>query len=367
MSNDQQSTAIVQQKETFAGIETQQVGETSGMVLAAAARAQIEAACIMAERHPRDILEFRAKMLNECKRPGFALVAKYRLPRTKWDPDKQERVDASIVGPSIRFAEACMRYMRNIEWTADNIFEDDEKILVKCIIRDYETNTALSEAIKIPKRTEKRQLKKGEKPLSQRVNSYGDTVFLLPATDDEVAQKRGALVSKTMRTLMLRMVPGDIMEECDSQIKKTRADEHARDPNAGIKRVVDAFIGLRITPAQLAEYLGHPCETMTASEVDDLRDIYQAIQDGDLAWVDVVEAKQVERDGEVAEGAVAKKIDHVQSTLEKAAAERKKGRDNGKQAPQAAAAPVPATPAQQPAKAPAKPAPEPDPENDGRE
>ena len=67
--------------------------ETAGTVLAAQAKAQIEARYIMAERHPRDLDIVRAKLIKECKRPGFAAVARYLKP-----------IGRGVEGPSIRFA-----------------------------------------------------------------------------------------------------------------------------------------------------------------------------------------------------------------------------------------------------------------------
>src|SRR5258708_6569465 len=77
--------------------------ETASTVLAAQAKAQIEARYVMAERHPRDLDVVRQRMLKECRRPVFAGVARYRKP-----------IGKGVEGPSIRFAEAAIRLMGNI-------------------------------------------------------------------------------------------------------------------------------------------------------------------------------------------------------------------------------------------------------------
>ena len=61
---------------------------------------------------------------------------------------------------------------------------------------------------------------------------YRKAVFTVTCTEDELAMKENALVSKAMRTLALRLLPGDIMDDCEKQIEETlnakdKAD-HAR-------------------------------------------------------------------------------------------------------------------------------------------
>ena len=52
-----------------------QSNETASAVLAAQARAVIEARYLIAINRPRDLDVVREKLLKECRRPGFAEVA----------------------------------------------------------------------------------------------------------------------------------------------------------------------------------------------------------------------------------------------------------------------------------------------------
>jgi hypothetical protein len=289
-NDNTQSTQIVR-TEGFTAIETRQNAETAAITMAAKVRANIEAACIMAERHPRDWLNVRTRMLNECKRPGFCEAAMYKLPRRKYNQDTGQWEDASITGFSIRFAEAALRYMTNMSAGSEVVYEDDEKQMVLVTVRDYEANTSVEISVNVPKRIEKKKLKKGERPLSTRVNSYGDTVYIMPATDDEVAMKHNSLVSKAIRNALLRMLPGDISDECEEAIARTKLNKHAEDPQAAIKKVVDTFSSINVMPDQLTTYVGHSLETLSPKELDELRGLYVALKEGEITWPEALDAK----------------------------------------------------------------------------
>lgn len=312
--NDQAASTQIVKTEAFSAIETRQNAETSAIAMAAKMRASIEAMCIMAERHPRNLLDVRARMLDECRRPGFCESARYRLPRKKWNQDTRKYETNDITGFTIRFAEAALRYLRNIEAGSEVVYDDDEKLLVAVTVRDYEMNTAVNETVTVPKRVEKKKLKEKEQPLSTRVNSFGDTIFIVPASDDEIAQKKGALVSKSIRTLVLRLLPGDIQDECENLIEKTKEDKYAKDPLAETKKVMDSFARIRVMPEQIAAYLGHDPANITAKEISELRGIYQAISDGDLNWTEVFYARVDEGD----DGANLARNTAVDAALEKA-------------------------------------------------
>jgi len=82
-----------------------------------------------------------------------------------------------------------------------------------------------------------------------------------------------------------------IADECEDAIAKTKLNKHAEDPQAATKKVVDAFAGLRVMPDQLGLYVGHSLETLSPKELDELRGIYTAIRDGEIAWQDALDSK----------------------------------------------------------------------------
>ena len=294
-------------------------GETAASAVATQAAAMVQARFTVALARPRDVDNFRARLLKDCQRPGFAEVAIYSLPRG----------GKRIEGPSIRFVESALRAWGNADSQAQVLFEDDEKMIVRVTVTDLETNATYSSEHRIAKTVERRELKGGQKALGERTNSFGDRVFLVQATDDDLAMKMNALVSRAIRTNGLRLIPGDIVEEALDVVRKTQHTKDATDPDAGRKKVADAFATLGVSPAHLREYLGHELGTSAPAELADLRAVFAAIRDGQATWKETMEARAKERQGD----RDAVKLDEKDfAKIEKLAAERAKKLGGGIQA-----------------------------------
>jgi hypothetical protein len=255
-------------------------GETSTMASAAMVRAQVEARYAMARQFPRSLMETRDQLLRACERPRFAEVAIYHKP-----------VGKGIEGPSIRLAEEAARCMRNIFPDSEVLYDDREKRIIKVTATDLEANLTYSTTIVVTKTVERSKVPLGQTARSQRYNSTGVQVFEVDATDDDILNKVNSLTSKALRTLILRLVPGDIMEDAIDACYATRAAKYQEDPHAAIKKMCDAFGKAGVPVKQLAEYLGHAVDHATLEEVDELRSLYTAIKDGETTWRDAMDKR----------------------------------------------------------------------------
>lgn len=256
--------------------------ETASSAAASKAKALVEARYIMAKRFPRDMDGFREKMLKECRRPSFAAVARYEKPigkdKTKWPR-----------GPSIRYAEAAVRLMTNIGVETTVVYDDRQKRIVHVSVTDYESSVPYEEDVVIQKTVERRSTQEGDEIIGTRKNSYGDNLFILVATDDEIINKQRAEISKVIRTQGLRLVPGDIIDECMQIVVETLQRQDAQDPDAAKRKLFDAFAEIGVNSAQIKEYLGNDAATITPKELTELRGIYSAIRDGESTWRDAME------------------------------------------------------------------------------
>lgn len=274
---------VVQQNEFAMQVANTGI-ETASAAAAAQAKAMVEARYIMAIRRPRDMDIVRERMLKECKRPTFAAVARYQKPigkdRSKWP-----------TGPSIRFAEAAVRNMTNITVETMTVYDDREKRIVRVTVTDLEANVPYAQDVTITKTIERRQKKDGDQVLRTRTNSYGDTIYILEATDDDIVNKQQALISKAVRTLGLRLIPGDIIDECMEVVLETLARADAEDPDASKRKLFDAFGALGVRAEQIKEYLGHSGETLDPKELGDLRALYAAIRDGETTWREIMDSR----------------------------------------------------------------------------
>lgn len=258
-------------------------GEYELQTIAAAQREKslIEAAYMVAINRPRNEAQARAELLAACKRPIFAGIARYKKPIS----------GSLIIGPSIRFAEEAVRAFGNIHISKVTVFEDNEKRKIAIRVTDLEKNNSYDGEIVINKTVERKQLKKGQQAISQRVNSYGETVYLLEATEDELANKTEAQASKIIRNCVLRLIPSDVVEDAMAIISNTLEQQDATDPKAAMKKIYDSFTEIGILPAEIAKYLGHSRPQLNPQELGELRMIYTAIKNGETNWQSILEAK----------------------------------------------------------------------------
>lgn len=251
--------------------------ETASTAVAAQATAMVQSRYVMARANPRNLEQVRVDLLKECKRPGFAETAKYRLP-----------FGDGVTGPSIRFAEAAFRCLSNIWCDAMTVFDSEEKRIIKITVTDLESNVAYDKSITISKTVERKKLRQGQNAISTRVNSYGQTVYRVEATESEVTAKEGAEISKAIRTLGLRHLPGDIYDAAMAEIDETASRGVKEDPKGALRNLVDAFAAIGVEPTDLVSYLRHAIEQTTPAEIVTLRALYTALKEGQVTWREVI-------------------------------------------------------------------------------
>jgi hypothetical protein len=258
------------------------IHETAASAVAAQAKATVEARYVVALRQPRSWDTVRQRILEDCRRPAFAEGARYAKPLGG---------GKTIDGLSIRFVESALRAMGNVLVESPVTYEDDEKRIVRVLVTDLEANITYQKDITVAKTVERRALAPGQVPLSSRTNSEGAVTYLVAATEDALATKEGAMISKVVRTLGLRILPGDLQAEAEEQIIATLRKRDAEEPDAQRKRIADAFWPLGVSPDALAEYLGHPLAQCNPAELAQMRALYTAIKDGETTWALVMEQR----------------------------------------------------------------------------
>lgn len=271
---------------------TNAVVETAAAATAAQLKALVEARYTVAINRPRDWDKVRDSLLKDCRRPRFADSATYSKPQgRRQNPSTGEWEQNYIEGPSIRFAEASIRSMTNVVTETMTVFDDSERRIVRVSVTDLEANVPYSLDVTVQKTVERKKTKDGDNVLRVRTNSTGQKVYILEATDDEILNKSNALVSKAIRTLGLRLLPGDILDECMEVCRKIQQDSDAQDPDSARRRVFDLFSGMGVSPDQLKEWLGHDGARITQKEHETLRGIFNALRDGETTWREVMDAK----------------------------------------------------------------------------
>jgi len=121
--------------------------------------------------------------------------------------------------------------------------------------------------------------------------------------------KEAAAVSKAIRGMALRLLPGDILEECMDLIDETMDSDTKADPQAAIKKIADAFSAVNVSPAALVQFLGCPIEQASPADITELRRIYQAIRDGETTWRDVMASKVIDAPAEPPAATMIEKLE----------------------------------------------------------
>jgi len=273
--------------------------------MAAKSKASVEARYVVALRNPRSWMTVREKLLEACKRPGFAAGA-------LWN---KKIGGKELVGPSIRFAEEVARCAGNLLVETTVIHDGDDKQVMCVTVTDLEANLAYPLEMSLDKTVERQNVEDRAEGtvLSVRTNSKGKKVYTVRATEDEMAVKRAAWASKLMRVGILRILPGDILEEAVATVHAAIAGQFKSDPKAAVKKVADLFFRQGVEVAQLEEYLGHALERMTELELVDLNGIYNAIKDRENTWAEVMEMRAEAR---ATKGADAGKVADAASVMD---------------------------------------------------
>ena len=161
----------------------------------------------------------------------------------------------------------------------------------RVLVTDLESNLSYSADIPLAKTVERQFLKDDQVAISSRTNSQGETTYLVAASEDELLTKQLAQASKHIRNGVLRLLPGDLLEEAIEQVVTTLRDADAKDPAAARKKIVDAFFAEGVGPDQLVKYLGHTLDSITEAELIELRTVYSALKEGEARWSELLEAK----------------------------------------------------------------------------
>lgn len=254
-------------------------GETSSSAIAAREKAAVEARFLVAMNRPRNFDQSFARLMTACRRPSFAKVARYAKPIG----------GKHIFGLSIRFAEEAANLWGNIDVSSFLVFDDDERRIYRTVGTDLETNSTHAVDIMIEKFVERRAVREGMEVVGQRMNTSGQVVFKIRATEDDLLVKVNNQIAKSRRNVILPLIPADVRDECEKQIIETQANRDAEDPEGSRKEIVLAFHAMGVSPVQLVELLGNPLEQVNPSQLTLLRSYYTALRDGEASWAEIVE------------------------------------------------------------------------------
>jgi hypothetical protein len=253
------------------------------------AEAEIKAAYALALQRPRNEDRATAALLKRCEKPSFAKSALYVLER------KNNRTgEVTIIkGLNVDFAGEAMRAWENIRISPRIDADTPDYMIITVVGTDLEKNNHVEEPVYVSKTrwTLKRQA--WQVVLETRENSSGQLSYKIAATDDEIRENMKAQMGRARRNCILRLIPGDVQEDCKEKILDVRSDlaRKACKDTKQLEKLVERFGNLNVSRGDLTRFLGHDPLVLTPEEYDLLIGVGTSLANGDATWEQVMDGR----------------------------------------------------------------------------
>jgi hypothetical protein len=218
--------------------------------------AEVEAAIVVAMRHPRNVAAAVEAMREACKQKALAEKAFFRFPRG----------GQAVSGASIHLARELARVWGNFQYGISELDRDDEngKSEMLAFAWDVQTNTRNSSSFINPHMRDKRG---GPERLTDMRDIY------------ESNANSGA---RRVREAIFASLPTWFVEEAKDLCAQTLADGGGKPLATRIADAIGAFGQMGITQGQLQDKLGRPSEKWIDQDVAQLSVIYKSLVRGEI-------------------------------------------------------------------------------------
>jgi hypothetical protein len=218
--------------------------------------AEVEAAIVVALRHPRDITRAVADMRRSCGQKSLAERAFFRFPRA----------GQTISGPSVQLARELARCWGNFQSGITELRRDDDygQSEMQAWAWDVQTNTRTSTVFIVPHLRDKR----------------GGPERLTDARD--IYENNANMGARRLREMILATLPGWFVEDAIAACYETLADDGGAPLADRITKALAAFAELGVTQAQIEQKFGAPLGRWTAYDLAQLQVIYRSLVRGEI-------------------------------------------------------------------------------------
>lgn len=222
----------------------------------ARAVAEVQAAIVVAQQCPRDLVKAREKMLESCSQRGLAERAFFSYSRG----------GSRITGPSVQLAREVARCFGNVQYGIAELRRDDDhgQSEMQAFAWDVENNTRASTTFIVE---HVRDTQAGRKKLTDQRDIYENNA------------NNGA---RRLREQIFAVIPAWFVEEAKERCQQTLEDGGGVPLARRIAAVIDAFAGLGVNEQQLAARLGKPSGQWDARDVATLTVIGQSLRNGEV-------------------------------------------------------------------------------------
>jgi len=146
-----------------------------------------------------------------------------------------------------------------------------------------------------------------------RLNTEGIPTFLVRATEDEMRSKINSEASRVHRDFLIKLTPRDLLEDWEDAVYATMEKADKTDPQAALKKWLDGFHRLGIEPSELEQYFNKPAKAWGAAELQEMRELGQAIKEGSTTFAEALKQKYDQPlPAEAREARMEKQIDELE-------------------------------------------------------
>lgn len=194
------------------------------------------------------------RIKRTCQRATLAEQAIYSYPRG----------GQTVMGPSIRLAEALAQNWGNIDYGVIELEQKNGSSEMMAYAWDLESNTRVTKIFTVE---HKRDTRKGTYQLTDSRDIY------------EATANFGA---RRMRACILGVIPGDVVDMAVGECKETVRKGIGKEPiNERVTKLINAFkVEFKVTREQIEKYAERNCADFGEDEFINLKGVYKALKDG---------------------------------------------------------------------------------------
>lgn len=219
--------------------------------------AEVQAAIVVAQQCPRDMVRAWAEMRAACGRLALASRAFYAVPNRG-------------SGPSVHLARELARIWGNLDHGVKELRRDDDaqQSEVQAYAWDQQTNVRSTRSLIVP---HAKMVGKERRPLVDLGDVYLNN------------QNIGA---RAVRETIFTVLPADFVAEAQDICRNTIERGDGKPLDQRIAEMVAGFAGLHVKVAQIETRLGRKRGQWTAVDLADLSVVYSSIKRGEVQAAD---------------------------------------------------------------------------------
>jgi hypothetical protein len=227
--------------------------------------AEVQAAMVNARHFPRVEVEVMDRILQACTRPSLAETALYEYARGGTD----------IRGPSVRLAECLAQYWGHLDFGWRVLEERPGATKVQAFAWDLQTGTRSQMVFDV---------------VHERVAGGSRKTLHDPR---DIYEHVANAASRRLRSCILRVIPGDVVEAAVKQCELTLVTKVAITPER-LKNLVEQFGEFGVTKAAIEKRIQRRIDAITPGIMVQLGKIFTSLRDsmsqpGD--WFDLGDAQ----------------------------------------------------------------------------